>query len=377
MNNNTYKQYIEKVSISTSYAEAVESLLLKIKQRSGSGVIRILFFGRATSNAEYNQQKATIASMLDSHFEQKPLWGYVIQRPFDCDLVAEVTLSTNLSAVKWASLCGVNYLTVTCNGVEELLIDAIASSTDKSISEQSFEIFEKLQAVLDVEGYRISDIVRQWNYIERIVDFEGECQHYQIFNDARSHFYSHCEWISGYPAATGIGMQYGGVIVEVNAVKSAESVSAAIDNNLQIAAHEYSQDVLIGEIEFGSERTTPKFERGKMVDYGDAQLFYISGTAAIRGEESVDGDSAIAQTVKTLENIDNLVSPANRAQFGGSPEGEASYKLLRVYIKEDEDAEVVIDYMNQNYPGIDISYIKADVCRCELLIEIEGIAIIK
>ena len=52
------------------------------------------------------------------------------------------------------------------------------------------------------------DIVRQWNYLERITDITHGNQCYQDFNDVRTLFYASSAWESGYPAATGIGTQY-------------------------------------------------------------------------------------------------------------------------------------------------------------------------
>ena len=58
-----------------------------------------------------------------------------------------------------------------------------------------------------------------------------------------------------------------------------------MDNDWQRAAHVYSDEVLISH-RADTEKGTPKFERGKSLSDGQQEVIYISGTAAIRGEES-------------------------------------------------------------------------------------------
>ena len=48
--------------------------------------------------------------------------------------------------------------------------------------------------------------------------------------------------------------------------------------------------------------------------------------------------------------------------------------LLRVYLKNEEDAPAVKADLDKLCPDLPIAYLYADVCREELLIEIEGIA---
>ena len=59
------------------------------------------------------------------------------------------------------------------------------------------------------------------------------------------------------------------------------------------------------------QKTTPKFERAKAVWKEDHGFVYVSGTAAIRGEQSLEGVGIEQQTLTTLENIEYLVSRDN------------------------------------------------------------------
>ena len=132
-----------------------------------------------------------------------------------------------------------------------------------------------------------------------------------------------------------------------------------IDNKLQIAAHAYSPQVLETAQQ---QKTTPKFERAKSMTFDDKKLIYVSGTAAIRGEESLTGVGLERQLHITMENIAQLT-------------GDAQLKMLRVYLKNKSDYKEAYEVLSSYQLAIPVSYMCADVCRDELLIEIEGIAI--
>ena len=281
--------------------------------------------------------------------------------------------------VEYKSLWTNFYVTVTSPHVKHLFLGGVMSDNlDESFSVQSYNVFDVVEKILQIENMPVHSIVRQWNYIEQIAAFDGEHQHYQDFNDARSFFYNYSQWPEGYPAATGIGTACGGVVVDINAVYADDaSINIdAIDNGWQIAAHAYSQGVLLGEKDPRFQnKTTPKFERAKRVKQEEYEIVYVSGTAAIRGEESLLGVGIEKQAQTTVENIDYLISRENM-QKQGVPLFGSSYKLknCRVYLKDVsfmEKARMVIERL---YPDVESIFLLADVCRDELLIEIEGIA---
>ena len=96
--------------------------------------------------------------------------------------------------------------------------------------------------------------------------------------------------------------------------------------------------------------------------FHDRRLVYISGTAAIRGEESLKGVGLERQLQITMENIAQLID-------------DARLVMLRVYLKNKSDYEVARRELESYGLNIPVSYLQAGVCREELLIEIEGIAI--
>lgn len=272
---------------------------------------------------------------------------------------------------------GVCYGIIESSEESMLFIEGIpASDFSNRVRQQSQEVFAKLDNLLTTHGFAVDDIVRQWNYIGSIVSYRDGKQNYQEFNDARTCYYAKGEWANGYPAATGIGAAGDCIIVGGIAFKKAKQGDKSvypIDNPLQVAAHFYSKRVLVDDDQ-NAMKSTPKFERAKLIETANGACCFVSGTAAIRGEESVDANSAKEQTVKTIENIEYLVSKDNLVRFGCKPY-DLSYVKLHVFVKHKQDYEEVRTVVAEAYPHIPVVYTIADVCRGELLVEIEGILI--
>ena len=360
-----------------SFANMVEGLLEQYHTENTP--VRLVFFGMPGDNGTYLSQLACLQSIVTDHYkENAPMVSYVAQPPCAGGLIMEAHEWTGSAArVVRRTWDGVSYFVAEDEGHKWLFLGGMQGDIlRQNFREQADAIFAKVGRVLERERMGVGDIVRQWNYIEGITDYDADGhQHYQDLNDARSAFYGRMAWPNGYPAATGIGATHGGIVVDVD-VLCAEGGAvrvAGIDNPLQIAAHAYSQDVLLGET-LAPVRTTPKFERAKAVWNGNQGLVYISGTAAIRGEQSLEGVDAIGQTVATLENIEYLVSVENLKRSGVSEAGHVTMGGLRVYIKPGQDWKAIRQVVENRYPGLEVAYLFTDICRRELLLEIEGTA---
>lgn len=327
-------------------------------------VLRLVFFGKPLSNAQYLERRLSIRKKVRYRYQHsEPALTYVAQPPLGAALIMEVHsyIPDGSDCIAFRHYEGTPYVMVENDKMKCLYAGGFQEDILMfGIQQQAAGVFARLGDVLRKEGFPINSIVRQWNYIERITDCDGADQRYQMFNNARSEFYKPVDWSNGYPAATGIGADLGGLVVDVDAVvfKQDDCYATPIDNKLQIAAHAYSEKVLE---KAGVQKTTPKFERAKRLTTGNNSLIYISGTAAIRGEETLVGVGLERQLRITMENIAELI-------------GDAAIKFLRVYLKDRsyyEEAKSLLETYHLNVP---ISYMCADVCREELLIEIEGIA---
>ncbi len=354
----------------TSLSEVCQDLRAALLSK-GQVATRIVLFFTCGSNEEYAAQFSQLQEeAMRVWGDERPIVSCVAQ-PVLSSVAALEVHSYNLA--ECGSIIYKNYeaggRSIRIEGTYGRLLfvgEMQQEVVNCSIERQAEALFKRAQAIFDQEEMPYNSIVRQWNYVEKITGFEGENQHYQLLNNARSTFYNQTEWVDGYPAATGIGADFGGINVDIDALLDGGKQRCRItpiDNKLQVAAHAYSECVLF---DANKDKATPKFERAKSLDVdGFNRLTYISGTAAIRGEESVANLDVVEQCENTLENMAQLVD-----------EGE-TMELLRVYLKYAEHYEAVERYLSQNYSDMDIVYLQCDVCRDELLIEIEGISMLK
>lgn len=340
-------------------------------------VLRLIFFGMPPTNRVYMKRYAILKAKVRARFKKRmPVLTYVGQPALDSGMAVEVHTYRKgpLDKVTYKETRGISYVLLENSSGRFLYAGGFQSDIlNKSITEQSEEVFRMLGDVLQEEGFPVESIVRQWNYIERITGVEEGRQHYQAFNDARTAFYNQAAWTNGYPAATGIGVTHGGILVDIDAVLPAdgECYVTPLDNRLQVAAHNYSESVLVtGQ----TEKSTPKFERGKCVNFGSSGVIYISGTAAIRGEESLKGAALPEQLYATMENIAYLISLENVTAAGATCRFQPSVEMLRIYLKDMSAVKEAKELMGAFRLSVPVVYLWADVCRDELLIEIEGIA---
>lgn len=327
-------------------------------------ILRLAFFGTPASNEQYVARRINLREKIRRRYgECEPALSYVSQPPLNAPLIMEVHsyIPDASDRITFRHHRGIPYVLLDNPSGRFLYAGGFQGDVIHfRIEQQAVEAFRLMGEVLKREGFPVHSIVRQWNYIEQITAFDGPDQHYQTFNNARGDFYARADWSQGYPAATGIGANLGGILVDADAAVFRDSAcfATSIDNNLQVAAHAYSEGVLETARQ---KKTTPKFERAKSLTFDGRRVIYISGTAAIRGEESLKGVGLERQLHITMENIAHLV-------------GNARPEMLRVYLKYKSDYAEAERLMNAYGLDIPISYMWADVCRDELLIEIEGIA---
>lgn len=110
------------------------------------------------------------------------------------------------------------------------------------------------------------------------------------------------------------------------------------------------------------------FERGTLMQYGDRNHAYISGTASIdnRGEVVHIGDIR-KQTLRMWENVEKLLEEAGMTM-------EDCAQII-VYLRDTADYEIVSDMFQKKFPNIPMVITLAPVCRPTWLIEMECIAI--
>ncbi len=249
----------------------------------------------------------------------------------------------------------------------------------ENLYKEAYKSFEEMKNILISVGMFFSDVVRQWSYIEKILDKEefenGEKQYYQVFNDIRSHFYKDEPFDNGLMSATAVGSLAGIFSTEIIAIRpyNDKIKIVAIKNPNQNEAFNYSDNKLIGTpLELTKKLTTPKFSRAKLVYSNSKQIFFISGTSSVIGEESVSVGNTLGQLEVTLKNIEILLKEQNNI----NPErlNNASVRLLRVYLKDTAYSLEIKKSCKRKFENAQIVMINSIVCRDNLNIEIEGIA---
>ena len=112
---------------------------------------------------------------------------------------------------------------------------------------------------------------------------------------------------------------------------------------------------------------------------GDYVTTWISGTASIVASESCHVNDAEAQTEQTIDNMERLIALENFSRHGAEGLGATLNDLakIRVYLKRATDLEKCRAICERRFGQVPALYLVADICRPELLVEIEGVAFTK
>ncbi|MCA8997799.1 MAG: hypothetical protein KDA80_12460 [Planctomycetaceae bacterium] len=244
---------------------------------------------------------------------------------------------------------------------------------------QSQKTFERLEEQLELSGMTFRDVVRAWIYQGGITALQGEVERYRELNRARADFFHEQESLGHmavcrdgrmfYPASTGIGTLGRGLVLSCMALRTDRDDVRLLplENPQQTSAFNYAKT-------FSAK--SPKFSRAMAVVIGDYITTWVSGTASILQSESVHLGDVEKQTEQTIDNIENLIGAENFAAHG-LPRGGArltDLAKIRVYVKHPDDLETCRAICEKRFGSMPAVYAQADVCRSNLLVEIEGVA---
>lgn len=200
---------------------------------------------------------------------------------------------------------------------------------------------------------------RIWNYFDAITVGDGDEERYQRFCVGRAEGLG-THQLASLPAATAIGRRDGSPILQIYWL-AATTPGQSLENPRQISAYHYPR-------QYGP--VAPRFARATLTT--DAALL-ISGTASVVGHATHHDGDVHAQLLETLRNLDALLQSAHTINQQ-CPSAFGADALLKVYLRNRADADVVIDELRLRLPaGLPILILEADVCRSDLLIEIDGL----
>jgi len=210
-----------------------------------------------------------------------------------------------------------------------------------------------------------SHLLRVWNYFADINAETGGTERYRQFNAGRQQAFIEAQHsaFDGSPAACALGMHGGPLTVSFLAGRQ---LPIAIENPRQVSAYRYPDT-------YGPR--APTFSRAAVADVGGGRsVLFISGTASIVGHESIHLGDIRRQTEESLANIAAVRGAAETRSGLAFPAGDMIYT---VYVRRAEDLPVVREVFERSVGANSTAareaiYLNADVCRAELLVEIEA-----
>ncbi|MBW8329711.1 MAG: hypothetical protein K0M48_11340 [Thiobacillus sp.] len=237
-------------------------------------------------------------------------------------------------------------------------LDEVARDARSPLQATTEAAYASIFELLEARGYHA---LRFWNYFPAINQESHHKERYRQFNIGRQDaFLAHGRSVIGnVPAACALGSAGGGLQI---AFLAARTNVISVENPRQVSAYHYPS-------QYGPR--SPTFSRAGLVKLGGRDMLFISGTASIVGHQTLhDGDVA-AQTRECLHNIAAIVAEAKRQ----APDADFRLDALayKVYVRHPEDMATVRREMAQIIGGlVSAIFLQADVCRADLLVEIEA-----
>jgi enamine deaminase RidA (YjgF/YER057c/UK114 family) len=230
-----------------------------------------------------------------------------------------------------------------------LIGDVNPLNLSASTTDQSLELFERLECALNNAGMGFADVMRTWFCLDDILGWYGG------FNLIRNEFYRTRSLFQDLmPASTGIGGKNPSGAAAVAGAWAMKKTS----NHVTVC--EVFSPLQNSAVEYGSA-----FSRAVLTAAPDNRRLLVSGTASIdqSGQSAHQGDMR-EQVAFTMEVVRQILysqgfdySDVTRATAYFKDYGGAS--ILKVWLE------------GQNFEGIPLLVTEADICRDELLFEIE------
>lgn len=252
----------------------------------------------------------------------------------------------------------VNGLTVTWAQTADFLFACVSIPTSMPVAQQSFDAYQTLLQTAQTQGK--PHLLRIWNYLPHITEPENGVERYRLFNLGRKDAFRAQNYTlaEGAPAACALGTHSGPFQV---AILAGNRPGITIENPRQVSSYHYPK-------QYGED--PPIFSRAAWLpQHAGEDVLFISGTASIVGHQTLHGGDVLAQTQESIRNIQALLQSAN----GKAGTGQWQLDRLRgcVYIRHAADYPVVLACLLA-HGMTDFCFMQADICRNDLLVEIEA-----
>ena len=322
--------------------QQAEKILLEMEDVQGSCIVfKRYFLSDATNQVPVIQERDACTI---SYIQQPPLDGSKVAVWLYLQKGTEVKPMNNSTIVRH-------------NGYQHIWTFGLMDSTSATSYMQTWQtlfiyidILKLFQATLE------GNCVRTWFFVRDV-----DTQYGGLVKSRRECFVEQGLTLeTHYIASTGIG----GSPYDPKALVQLDSY-AMTGFEPQQQRYLYGLSHLNRTIEYGVT-----FERATLMQYGDRNHVFISGTASInhKGEVMYVGNVQ-QQTFRMWENVETLLN-----------EGGMSYEdvmQIIVYLRDGADYEMVKGLFDQKFPHIPTVFTLAPVCRPTWLIEMECIAVKK
>jgi chorismate lyase / 3-hydroxybenzoate synthase len=254
-----------------------------------------------------------------------------------------------------------------CDGHWMLGAIDLDESTEKApLAALAHRAYHDLFASLAQTG--CNHLLRIWNYLPQINADGGGLERYRQFNFGRQQAFVEAGQAAfeGAPAACALGIHQGALCIRF---LSGRVAPLPVENPRQVSAYRYPPT-------YGP--SSPTFSRAALAELGGGDIaLLISGTASILGHETVHLGDVRAQTRETVRNLAAVIAAAHErttARF------DVAALDCVAYVRHVADAPVVRQVLDEvlGKGAHTIShavYLEADICRQDLLVEIEAHAV--
>ena len=204
---------------------------------------------------------------------------------------------------------------------------------------------------------------RTWNYFPRINEKQCGLERYRRFCVGRYEALAEAlpDFPSSLPAGTAVGTRSGPL--QIYFVAGTHS-AIHLGNPRQVDAHQYPST-------YGPR--SPSFARATLCRSDGAMQLFISGTASVVGHESQHKGQVDMQARETVANLRALIDRAECFQTD-TEAGSRPQSIFKVYVRNPDHLGIVRQALQDPlFLSSRFIYLQGDLCRKELLVEVEGL----
>jgi chorismate lyase/3-hydroxybenzoate synthase len=281
------------------------------------------------------------------HLDLPVLEGHSNCEVWSCDVPVRVYQD----GAAWAAIGG------------EVVFGSITAAEEShlGLNHTTERAYQQLLRLLSESGF--PHLWRIWNYFPGINHEEEGIERYRLFCMGRHQALS--ETLPGFPgslpAGTAVGTRGGPLQIYFLAGKQA---ATHLGNPRQVNAYDYPKT-------YGPR--SPSFARATVCRSESTTQLFISGTASVVGHQSQHPGLADMQALETVTNLRALIDRAHSI----SPfqdQGTRLQSVFKVYVRHPKHLETVRRVLDAPFLlSSHLLYLQGELCRKELLVEIEGL----